>query len=157
MKQTDTIILYGKLSKVENIEGRELTYAIKRNLKNLQPDIDIFIEEEKEIQKLIKDFGEARTELQKKYATVDGKLKMKSEKEYDLSENKLAELNAEITKLADTEPHKESIKKYEEKWAELLEFRKQKESSFVPLMVKLSDIPQNVSKENMDLIFDIIE
>ncbi len=156
LKHQQVVELYLNLSKVKGVEGRELTYAIKKNLKKLQPEIEVYQDEEKEVRKLLEDFDKEREKLNVKYATVDGKVKRKGSG-YDISAEKMKDLEAEILALADTDPHKEVIKNFEEKWAELMKFRKEKESEFAPLYVTMEDIPKNISDENMNLIFELIE
>ena len=155
MTQQETIELVSKLLNVKGLTGRELCYAIKKNIKNLSTDMEFFKEEEEDLLKTIKEFTIEREKIRKKYIDPTNKVEIKNA--VGIPDEKFLEFGKEIDALAGIEPHKSAIKEYEDKSAELLRLRKAKTSDFVITKVKMSDVPENISNDNMNLIFDIIE
>ncbi len=148
MKHTQVIQLFHNLSKVKGLEGRQVTYIVKKNLVALAEEIKIYQEEEKEIQEIISEFEEKKQEILKKYTGELGK---------EVSKKQMPDFEKDVKKLAETAPHKADIKKYEEKWEALIKHRTEKESKFKIIKVALSEVPEKISDENMNLIFELIE
>ncbi len=162
MTHAELISFNGRLKKVKGLKGADLNYAVKYNLKKLKPYIDIYIEQENEIRDLIKDFNKQKTELQEKYATVDGKVKKLEENRdgqiyatYDIPADKVAEVNAKIEELK--VQHKEKLDDVDQKWKELMESRTKGKTDYEIFTIKRHQVPADISTEDMDLIFDLIK
>ncbi len=162
MTHAEVIDLNAKLSKVKNLKGFELNYAIKKNLKNLKPEIEIYSEQEKEIQEITKDFIDETNNLKSEYATVDGKVKLKHRQdgdktftEYDVPAEKKKELQQKIEELR--KKHKAKLDEANDKWKDLMESRKTGRTDFEIFTVKKQNVPADISTEDMELIFDLIK
>lgn len=140
MKHYEVIGLYNKLSKVEGLEGCKLNYAIKKNLSKLEIEINLYAKEEYELRSLTSEFQKEQSSLEKLFSKEEDK------KEF---ENQITELENK---------HQIKLKEFKEKWEQLMKFRKENDNpDFVIHKVKTSDVPENITTEQMDLIFHILE
>lgn len=137
MTHQELIKLNSKLSDVKGLKGFKLNYAIKKNLSKLEPEIKIFAAEENDVRNIAKDFQKDVKELTEK----------KLEKELHEKEVKLLE-----------EKHKDVIKEANDNWAELMENRTTAVvADFSIYKIKAEDVPNDITTEQMNLIFEIIE
>jgi len=164
MKHQEVFDLAQKLRKVKGLEGRDLNYEIQYNLNEIDRLSAPLITQEKEIEEILKKYNEEKKEVFKKNSTTaDGTVKTKklqiSETEffesYEVQEEKKEEHDKEIVAL--DKKHKKEITDYDVKRKDFLEFLKKTESKFVVSKVKMHHVPENISTEMMNLIFDIIE
>jgi hypothetical protein len=159
MKHQEVIDLNHKLKKVKNLKGAAINYAIKKNLKNLVPEIEVYQEEENELLEVQKEFTEESNALWKEYATgEDGEVKTKTEEGvvmFDVPLSKRKELEKKLEDLR--EKHKEALDKVKEMWSVLEKSRAEGDSDFKIFTIKKEAIPDDISTEDMDLIFNLIE
>jgi hypothetical protein len=159
MTHSEVLSLSNKLSKVKGLSGATVNYAILRNLKNLESEIDVYQKQEKEIGDMAKEYTEAVEKITRERATVSGEVKTKTnlsgQTVYDISANQQTALSEEIKEL--NTKYKDVIDATDLKWAELIKFRLESQSDFKLIKIKKEDVPSDISTENMTLIFDLIE
>lgn len=161
MKLIELIELNKKLSAVKNLKGKELNYAIEKNLINLKAEIDILAKQEKEIIDLTKDLVEKIQNLRTEAATVDGIVKTKdiiqngqSVQVYDIGPDKMTEFETEINKL--NQANQELLIQQQKEYVEFQTMITEKESDFKITQVSLSKVPDDISTEDLKLIFDLV-
>lgn len=161
MKHSDVLTLKNKLSKVNGLTGFNTKIAIRRNIARIETAIKPLVEEEKEISSLIKDYRNELIEINKKLS--EGKIKRtnisgnQQVEDYDVPESKKAQQKIEIDELE--VKHKEAIDKYEAEIKRFQEFLQKEDSSFEPIMIKMSQIEefdQAISQESLDAIWPLI-
>lgn len=158
MKHSETIDLRDKLQKVKNLIGFEINYCIKVNLQRLKIALAPLVDMEMEDEKLIAQFNAELKALREKYATVDGEVKYKtngSTVQYDVPDAKLKQLELDVKSLK--VKHKKSLDAFSKKKKAYNDFLKKTDSKFKITKVKKQFIPKDITTENLDLIFDLIE
>ena len=159
MKHSEVIKLYENLSQVKGLSGAKVNYAVLRNLKNLEVEIEVYKKQEEEINDITKEYSSLVELTYKNISTINGEVKTKTNEKgqtiYDIHNSKRPELKQILDGLA--LKHKKEIDSANEKWTALLKFRMENESEFKPITVKVSDLPSDISTENMNFLFNIIE
>lgn len=160
MFHSDVLILKNKLIKVTGLTGFNTKIAIRRNIARIETAVKPLVDEEKEISELVKDYRAEYNEMNKKLS--EGKVKVsivsgQHAEVYDVPEAKKDQLKIETDALE--LKYKEGIAKYEIKIKDFQDFLKKTESSFKPIMIKMSQIEefdQAISQENLDAIWVLI-
>ena len=160
MKHSDVLTLKNKLSIINGLTGFNTKIAIRRNIARIETAIKPLVEEEKEISSLIKDYRNEFIEINKKLS--EGKIKRTNisgnqVEDYDVPESKKAQQKIEIDELE--VKHKEAIDKYKAEIKRFQEFLQKEDSSFEPIMIKMSQIEefdQAISQESLDAIWPLI-
>ncbi len=149
MTHEKLITIANNLSAVKNLKGLELNFAIKKNIVKMAPELTVFQAQEKEIMDGVSAYKKDELELSKKFNA-----KIKNEQVFEVPADKRVAFIKEFTALL--KKHKKALDLADKKWKELKEFRKTKQSDFILTKVKKCHIPEDISTENMALIFDII-
>jgi hypothetical protein len=160
MFHSEVLILKDKLSRVNGLTGFNTKIAIRRNIARIETATKPLVDEEKEISEGVKDYRAEYNETNKKLS--EGKVKMsivqgRHMEVYDVPEAKQDQLKKELNELETK--HKSAITTYETKIKSFQEFLKNTESSFKPIMIKMSQIEefdQAISQENLDNIWALI-
>lgn len=158
MKHIEVIKLRDSLSQVKDLNGFEVNYAIEENLSRAQASLNPLQKQEESLHSLLEDYYNEKTAIQVKYATVDGQVKTEKRDSalvYIMPESLLPSFDKEIVEL--DKKHKPSIDKYETELEKFNSFLKDSDSSFIIFTVKKDAVPRDISRENMKLIFSIIE
>ena len=160
MKHSEVLVLKNKLLKVSGLTGFNTKIAIRRNIARIEIAVKPLVDEEKEISEGVKDYRAEYNEVNKRLS--EGKVKMTiiSEQKievFDVPEAKREQQKKEHDDLGIK--YKESIAAYEIKIKDFQEFLKNTDSSFKPIMIKMSQIEefdQAISQENLDAIWPLI-
>lgn len=158
MKHSQVLVLQESLRKASGLIGFEINFCIKKNLQRIKTAIEPLAEMETEMLNIIKPFNDAKTELKKQYATVSGIVKYKQKEGktvFDIPEEKFAEFEKAVFDLS--VEHKNIIDSYETKMNEYVNFLQKTESDFKITTVSAKYVPKDISTENMNCIFDLIE
>jgi len=152
MTRNELINFLQNLPKYKNAKGTKFNYAIRKNEKAIQLEVDDFYDMEKPEEAFI-NYDKARIEICKKYAEKD-------EKDQPVIENG-------NYKILDQENFKEEINKLQEENKEVIENRRKQvddlnaflaeESDIKICKVKLSDIPADLTGQDIENIFPMIE
>lgn len=152
MKNKDILELYHSLSAIKGLKGVKFNYAIAKNVSLLEIEVKSF-EKALEASEQFKEYDQARIELCKEHSEKD--------------ENGEAIMTDGNFKIADSKAFKEAYEVLKEKHAEAIEARKTQQTEFDELMekensitlfkVKMSDIPEEITTENMKSIYQLIE
>ena len=148
----DSRLLKG-LTVVGHLKGVKFSYGIAKNKKLVESEIENLqksIEQSTEF----KEFENKRTELCEEYAEKDEKGTFKTiNNEYVIPEDKKEEFNIRLD--AYREQHKEAI---EDRAKQVVAFKEiEKEESTVEFYkIKLSDVPEDISAEEMQGINELI-
>lgn len=148
MKHREVIELSKKLAKVKDLTGLTVNYAIKKNQNKLKEQITILSKMEEEIVDIVSEYNKERNELFKVHGKNVGN-------EYVIEKEKQDDFKLLIEGL--NEKFKETIEKYEFELKKYFKFLDETENEFQIYTVKKSDIPENITTEQMDLIFDLIK
>lgn len=160
MFHSEVLILKNKLLKVSGLTGFNTKIAIRRNIARIETAVKPLVDEEKEISELVKDYRAEYNEINKKLSEGKVKLSIVGDQRietYDVPEAKKEQLKIELDALE--LKYKTAIGKYEEKIKAFQEYLKATESSFNPIMIKMSQIEefdQAISQENLDAIWPLI-
>lgn len=151
MTNKNIIALYNDLKAI-NLKGVKFSYGIAKNLSILEIEIKA-IEKTTEFTPDFKNYEKERIELASKHAKKD-------------EEGKVVIENGRYI-LEDKDTADQEFKELREKYKEALEERDQQledykalleeESSVELFKIKLSDVPEDISTEQMTSIFAIIE
>ncbi len=158
MKHQEVLNLRAKLQKVKGLKGRELNFEIKTNILEINRITEPLVAMEKEIEDVIIPFDKERNTLFIKNCTVNGIVKRKvfnGQEIYDVPLEAQGIHNQELIDLMTK--FKDDIDKYNKDRTEFVKFLNETESKFEISKVKKDCLPEDISTEDMDLIFDIIE
>ncbi len=158
MTHQNVLNLRDKLLKVKGLKGWELNFEIKTNILEINRIVEPLVEMEKEIQSILTKFNEERNALHIKNCTVDGVVKKKivgGMEVYDVPLSKQVDNAKELGELMTK--YKIDIDRYNKENTGFLKFLNEEESKFKISTVKKEHIPEDISTEDLDLIFDIIE
>ncbi len=152
MKNIEILSLNFTLSNI-NLKGVKFSYAVAKNLTILKPEVEA-ITKANEISKDFEAYDNARVEIARKYAKKDEKGEPEvKDGSYVLNGDK-ENFEKEIAKLQKT--HEKAIKEREKQvkdFKELLE----KETTIALHKIKLTDIPEDITSQQMSAIYPIIE
>lgn len=157
MKHIDTIQLRNDLDEVTGLDGYDINYCIKKNLQNLAACLKPLAEMEEENRTCILKYTEEHKELQKKHATVLGEVKYRvvnKRQEFDIPESARAAYKADLKVLK--EKYKDDLAAFEKKAEAYVKFLSETESDFVVTKIEGSKVPQNISGENFNRIWELI-
>lgn len=152
MLKKEAIVLYKNLFTLKGLSGAKFAYAIARNTDKLQSEMKA-IGTAKEPSEAFKTYNTERENLAKKHAVKDDKGQpVISGNEYVVEDNDA--FNKEIKALQ--KQHAKVIEAYEkqlEDYNKLLETESEVELYKIPL----SDIPENISVEQMSALYPLIQ
>jgi DsbC/DsbD-like thiol-disulfide interchange protein len=140
------------------LKGNDLNFAIKKNIKKAIEELAPAKEQEEEMALIIKPYVEEKEAAFKKASIVDGTPKTKflgKQSVYDVQPENEESLKKELAEL--TVKHQGKIDEYDERQKEFQLFLKQKDSTFEITKVKRHHVPADITTEDMELIFDIIQ
>lgn len=141
-----------------SIPGFEANYCIKRNLIAIEESIKPLIEMEKENNAIIKDYNDAHRALRKLHATVLGEVKYKIENNtqiFDIPKSAIPQYEADLKELK--KKHKKPLDAFYKKSEEYAKFLTDVESDFKVIPLKKELVPEDISKENFDRLWPLIE
>ena len=142
------------IAKVGHLKGIKFAYGISKNRKIVDAEIEN-IQTSVAVSEGFAEFEKMRTDLCKEYAEKDEKGEFKEIKgEYVIPADKKEEF--EIRLNAYREQHKEAIEEREKQVADFREFEKA-ESTVEFYKIKLSDVPEDISAEELGGINELIE
>lgn len=157
MKHSEAIAFLKGLMGLKGLKGLQLNHMIEKNIDRLKVEIGILRKQENVIYEIIKDYEKERVELNKKYATVDGKVMTKMnglQQEYvipkDQEKDFTKELNELMAKYAD------QIKEHDEKLAEFKIFLDKEESKFRRMGIPMALLPDDITTEYFRLLKPLI-
>jgi hypothetical protein len=151
MKNNDILNLYDGLSKI-NLKGVKFSYGVAKNIALLKTEVES-LSKAQESSKEFVEYDNARIELAKKHAKKDDKGEPVVEKNSYVIENQEA-FDKEFETLKKT--HKKALDERENQikdFNDLLE----KETDIQFHKIKLEDVPEDISTEQMTTIYDLIE
>lgn len=152
MTKKESVTLYKNLSLLKGLSGVKFAYAIARNIDKLQAEMKA-LDTAKEPSEAFETYNTERENLAKKHAVKDDKGQpVISGNEYVIEDNDA--FNKEIKALQ--KEHAEAIEAYEK---QLEDYNKllQTESEVELYKIPLSDIPENISVEQMSHIYQLIQ
>ena len=160
MKNKDLIALEIEIEKCNNLTGVKFAYGLAKNLDIIKKEIEILMSSLKSDNKKYNEYNKRREEVDKRYAKKERgapviKVKMTDigmEKYYDLEFPD--KFNKEWDKLK-----KEYSKVLKERDKQLEDFREllEEETKVKFFKIKLADVPQNISVEQMKGIMALTE
>jgi len=154
MKNGQIFRLANGIAKVGHLKGIKFAYGITKNKKIIDREIED-IKESITPSPEFAEFEKARVELCKEYAEKDEKGEFKVENnEYVLPEDKKEEFEIRLKALR--EQHKEAIEGREKQNEDFEAFQKE-ESKVEFYKIKLKDVPEDISAEEMQAIDELIE
>jgi hypothetical protein len=158
MTKEQILTLFNELHQI-NLPGVKFSYGISKNINLLKPEVEA-IEKSLEGSKEFKEYDEKRIEIVKKYAKKDergepkliilnpktgaGRYEIENQEAFDREIEKLQKENKVIL---------EKREKQFEEYGKLLK----EESDFKPHKIKLSDVPEGITSQQMSAIFELIE
>jgi len=163
MKNKDIAKLISGINNVGSLKGVKFAYAMAKNRKKLDSELETLKEANKLSDEFIKQ-DEKRVELAKKFADKDEKGNPKTKEVpggssylFNGSIEPSKEFEDALKDLRNTDSdYKKAVEDRESQEKEFTDLLN-KESSYVPHMVKLSDIPTDITSAQMDGIRDLIE
>lgn len=151
MKNSKIVELYNRLASVKGLKGVQFNYAIARNMAKLESEFKSLSKSQEPTPEYAK-FEDARVELLKKYAKKDEKGEFVIvDNSYELEDKVTFEKEYKVLK----EEHKEVLDARTEQmkeYAELLD----KENTIELHKIKFSDVPEDISTEQMVAVADIL-
>lgn len=152
MLKSKLVELYSNLNKVKELKGVKFAYGIIKNINLIKPEIEV-------LQKVMEPFADfiayekERIELAKKFA------------EKDKDGNPKIEGNHFV--LADIKKFEKDFLKLQKQCEPAIEKRKEQEKEYEKLLkenieinlhkIKMADVPQDISPEQLEGIFAVIE
>ncbi len=158
MKHSEVLSLRAKLQKVKGLKGRELNFEIKTNIIEINRIVEPLAAMEKEIDDILNQYNEERIALFIKNSTEGGEVKKKivnNIEVYVVSPEKVEAHEKEFKKLQ--AKFKKDLDKHKKEYSAFLKFLSETESKFKISKVKRHHVPEDISTEDLDLIYDIIE
>lgn len=152
MTRQKLVELYQSLNAVGNLRGVKFAYAVIRNLNILQPEIEA-LQKSAEPSKDFNIFEMARVELAKKHAKKDKNGEAVVEANQFVIENK-EKFDKEFVLLR--KKHKEAVANRDKQIAEYNKLLEE-EVKIELFKIKMSDVPQDISTEQLKGIFEVIE
>lgn len=152
MQNKKLVELYQGLNSVKDLKGVKFAYGIVKNINIIKSEIEAFQESINPTKEFMA-FENGRIELAKKHSKKDDKGNpVIADNQYEVEDkDKFEESFLELR-----EKHKEAIDK-REKQAEEYNKLLAEESKIELHKIKMSDVPDNISPEQLAAIFDIID
>jgi len=152
MKNSQAITIYQNKESLNNLKGYAFCRAMHKNFDKIKEELS-FINEYVKPSKEFLEFMDKKEEIIKKYS--DGKPKQEGEMiNYNILKDKQGEYTEEVTKLI--EEYKEAVEEFKAQKNNYEEALKAEcEIDFV--MLKESDVPEDISMEQMDLVMHFIK
>lgn len=152
MKNKEIVALHNNLKALKGLKGVKFNYAIARNISKLSTEIEC-LEKSKEQTDLYKEFEKERVELAKSFAKKNEKgVEIIVEKNYIILDQEAFDKSFEELK----EKHKEAVAEREAQLKEYIELL-DKESTFIPFKIKVELIPEEITTEQMNAIYPLVE
>lgn len=152
MTKQEMFTLYKSLNQLGQLKGVKFAYAVSRNLKKIQPEIDA-MDKSFEPSEDFKKFDEERVELAKTHAKKDANGEPETKNNQFIMEDQ-AVFEVEFTALR--EKYAEAVKEREDQAKEYDELLKT-ESSVELYKVKLENVPVDITAMQLHSINEIIE
>lgn len=152
MTNSKIIETYNALSQLKGLKGVKFNYALLRNTGKLELEVKI-LEKMTEPMDKFKAFEQARIELAKEHSKKDENGEPVTENNHFVIEDKIS-----FDKAFETlkETHKEAIDEREKQMKEFEDLL-QKENEVDLYKVKLSEIPDDITTEQMAALVNLIE
>lgn len=166
MTKQELLNLYNTLNSLGSIKGAKFAYAVSKNLSLLSAEkeaLDKAAAKSEEFSKLEQEFEPERIAIAEKYAKKDenGKAIKKtiqlggqSVEVYDMEDQKASNEECEAALKA------KNPKLYEERLKQLTDYanllKEEVKIAFFPYVVKLADVPEDISAQQMNAIFSIV-
>lgn len=166
MTKQELVTIYKALHQVSHLRGAKFAYGVSRNISLLKPEMDALdkaMEKTEEFKKLEEDFEPTRVAIAEKHAEKDKDGK---------PVKKLMDFNGQQIEIYDVKDNDASNKEAEEAMKlmnpEVYQARRkqmadynvilQEESkiAFFPFMIKLTEVPNDISVEQMKNISPVI-
>lgn len=156
MKNKDIVKIYSTIIRLpHDLKNAKFNYAMEKNRRLLEKKVMEFNDATKPDQGFF-DYDNARVQLCIEYAEKNDKNEPILENgTYKIPEDKMAELTNKIDELRKQEPHATALKNHEEliaKYEALLE----EESGIEPFKIQLENVPNELPKNFIDSLYDII-
>lgn len=158
MKHIEVIALRAKLQGIKALNGLDLNFCIKENIAAIEIAVKSLVQIEEENKSIIAKFTEEHKALRKKHATIDGDIKYKlihNQRIFDIPEANKKVYEADL--LALKKKHKKDLDAFEKKAEEYSTFVNTGESPFKPIKIAKSLLPGDISSENFDAVWELIE
>lgn len=157
MKRKDYIALFGNLKKLGGLKGVKFAYAVEKNKNLLKQEVESVQEAIKPLENF-QEYDAKRMKLAEQYAEKDEKGKAKTRKlDNGVEEYVITDLDA-FNK--DFEALKEENKSVlEERDAQIDEGNRllDEEITIELYKIKLADVPEDITGEQMETVYQIIE
>jgi len=152
MTNTKIIETYNTLSQLKGLKGVKFNYAILRNIGKLEEEVKI-LQKMTDLSEPMKKFEQERIELANKYSKKDDKGESVVDNgQYVLDSTQ--EFNKEFDALKET--YKDAIKERANQMVEFEELLK-KENEVELYKIKLTEIPDDITTEQMAALVNLIE
>ncbi len=153
MKKKEVITLHNNLKKLNNLTGVKFAYAVSRNIGLLEPIIKA-LQDASVPNKDYFDYEKERVILAEKHSQKDENGNPKTiNDEYIISDkNKFTD---ELEKLR--KKHKKAIDDYFSKMEEYRKMLEEEAEELNIFKIKMADIPNEITVEQMNVIKDLIE
>lgn len=155
MKNEELFMLNQAITTVGNLSGVKFAYAIAKNKKVIETEIEVLKESVKPSEKFT-EYEKKKAEIVKKYADKDekGNYKADANNQYVVETQKV-EFEKEVAPL--NEEYKEEIDKRDAQVKEFNEVMLKAEAKFIPFKIKKEDVPVNITVAQTTAIFSLIE
>lgn len=152
MKKQDALNLFQGLNTLAGLKGVKFSYAVAKNINILKGEVESL---EKSItpSEEFSEYDKKRIELAKKYAELDESGELKS-KDFKIIFTDEAGFKKALAPLL--EEYKDALAKRDEQMKEYAELLKE-ESDVQLHKLKIEDVPEDISTEQMYVLYPIIE
>lgn len=142
------------LRKIDNYVGIKFNFFIAKNLKKLEQEEEILLTSIRKVESLLVDFEKERTQKILQYVEMENGSPKISGKNYIIKDDLRNVWIKELEIIKDK--HKDNLDKYEEQIKELNNLMKS-ESFFIPYMIDITEVPENITTHDLKVIFNLIK
>lgn len=158
MKHNEALALLRGLSQLKGLKGLQLNHMIEQNIDRLKKEAKYLHKQESEIHLIIDQYEKERIALNKEYATIDGNLQMKLDKNgnqvFDIPADKEDEFTSRLNELM--AKHAESLKEHDEKMTEFRRFLAEEDSYFTPMVIPVGIVPNDIITEQWQILSPLV-
>lgn len=145
--------LVEKFKKLQVLTGVKFSYAINKNFEKLKQEANLIYKTVEPYEEFLPVIEKIR-KIQGKYSKKENGKDVIKNNEYVIDESKRQEYEAELKKIE--EDNKEVWDKRQQQLDNFNKFLKEK-STFEPYKIKIKDIPENITVEQMGVIKDFVD
>lgn len=138
---------------LKNLTGVKFSYAINKNLEKLKQEAKLIYKTVESSEEFIPVIEKIR-KIQGKYSKKENGKDVIKNNEYVIDESKRQEYEAELEQIK--KDNKEVWDKREQQLDNFNKFLKEK-STFEPYKIKIKDIPESITVEQMEIIKDFVD